>query len=123
MAIELPTVSQAMSRQSGGRRCHGYLAAGVVIGPWGFGVITDVENILHLGEFGVVLLLFVIGLEMQPRRLWLLRRSIMVLGGLQVLLIARDLGPSGTMVGSLSMGSCGDRQGGHGGCGAGASHL
>lgn len=77
----------------------GYLAAGVVIGPWGFGVITDVENILHLGEFGVVLLLFVIGLEMQPRRLWLLRRSIMVLGGLQVTLSTVALTLAGILLG------------------------
>ncbi|NIR29526.1 MAG: hypothetical protein GWN84_09500 [Gammaproteobacteria bacterium] len=48
----------------------GYLAAGVAIGPWGLGLVRDVESILHLGELGVVLLLFVIGLELQPRRLW-----------------------------------------------------
>lgn len=64
----------------------GYLAAGLVIGPWGLRLITDVENILHAAEFGVVLLLFVIGLELQPRRLWLMRRSVFGLGGSQVLL-------------------------------------
>lgn len=64
----------------------GYLAAGVVIGPWGMGWIGEVEQVLHLAEFGVVLLLFVIGLEMQPRRLWALRKTILGLGGFQVLL-------------------------------------
>ncbi|MDN5939902.1 MAG: cation:proton antiporter, partial [Salinisphaera sp.] len=53
----------------------GYLIAGVVIGPWGLGAVSGVENVLHIAEFGVVLLLFVIGLEMQPRRLWKLRKT------------------------------------------------
>ncbi len=64
----------------------GYLCAGVVIGPWGLSLITDVESILHFAEFGVVLLLFVIGLELQPARLWRLRQSVFGTGGLQVLL-------------------------------------
>jgi len=66
----------------------GYLIAGVVIGPWGFGLITGVENILHFAEFGVVLLLFLIGLELQPSRLWVLRRSIFGMGLAQVLVTA-----------------------------------
>lgn len=69
----------------------GYLAAGVVIGPWGLGLIGKVDEVLHLAEFGVVLLLFVIGLAMQPKRLWTLRKSIVGLGGLQVLLSAAVL--------------------------------
>ncbi len=64
----------------------GYLVAGVVIGPWCFGLISDVENILHFAELGVVLLLFLIGLELQPSRLWVLRRSIFGMGLTQVLL-------------------------------------
>ncbi|MDV6237701.1 monovalent cation:proton antiporter-2 (CPA2) family protein [Leptospira ellisii] len=66
----------------------GYLIGGAVIGPWGIGLVTDVENILHLSEFGVVLLLFLIGLELKPQRLWVLRRPVFGLGGLQVLLSA-----------------------------------
>lgn len=62
----------------------GYVAAGLAIGPWGLGLITDVENILHASEFGVVLLLFVIGLELQPSRLWVLRRTVFGLGLAQV---------------------------------------
>jgi glutathione-regulated potassium-efflux system ancillary protein KefC/glutathione-regulated potassium-efflux system protein KefB len=62
----------------------GFLTAGVVIGPWGLRFVTDVESILHLAELGVVLLLFVIGLELQPSRLWVLRKTVFGLGGVQV---------------------------------------
>jgi len=64
----------------------GYLAAGMVIGPWGLGLFDDVESVLHLAEFGVVLLLFVIGLELQPSRLWVLRHSVFGAGAVQVAL-------------------------------------
>ncbi len=62
----------------------GYLLAGIAIGPWGLGLIREVETILHFSEFGVVLLLFVIGLELEPQRLWSLRRSIFGWGSAQV---------------------------------------
>ena len=62
----------------------GYLLAGMAIGPWGLRLIDGVEDILHFSEFGVVLLLFVIGLELEPKRLWALRRPIFGWGGLQV---------------------------------------
>ena len=62
----------------------GYLAAGMLIGPWGLGVIGAVESTLEFSEFGVVLLLFLIGLELEPRRLWTLRNSVFGLGGAQV---------------------------------------
>jgi len=64
----------------------GYLLAGVIVGPWALGVIGDVEQILHVAEFGVILLLFVIGLELRPSRLWALRKAIFGFGGAQVLL-------------------------------------
>jgi len=64
----------------------GYLTAGMLIGPFGFGLITETEDILKFGEYGIVLLLFVIGLELQPSRLWALRRDIFGLGTLQVVL-------------------------------------
>lgn len=54
----------------------GYLGAGIAMGPWGFGLVNNVDDILHFAEFGVVLMLFVIGLELQPKRLWELRRPI-----------------------------------------------
>ena len=62
----------------------GFLAAGLLIGPWGLRFVTEVENILGFAELGVVLLLFVIGLELQPSRLWALRRPVFGLGGTQV---------------------------------------
>lgn len=64
----------------------GYLAAGIAIGPSGLGLIGAVEEVLHFSEFGVVLLLFIIGLELQPSRLWTLRRMVFGLGAAQVLL-------------------------------------
>lgn len=62
----------------------GYLTAGVIIGPSGLGLIEQVEGTLHIAEFGVVLLLFLIGLELQPSRLWTLRRAVFGFGGAQV---------------------------------------
>ena len=62
----------------------GYLAAGLVIGPFGLQLFTDPQAILHVAELGVVMFLFVIGLEMQPSRLWSLRREIFGLGVVQV---------------------------------------
>ncbi len=64
----------------------GYLAAGVLLGPWGLGLVTDATQILQVAEFGVVLLLFVIGLELRPRRLWVMRRTVFGLGALQLVL-------------------------------------
>ncbi|TFW32849.1 glutathione-regulated potassium-efflux system protein KefC [Massilia horti] len=69
----------------------GYLLAGIAIGPWGFGLITQVEDILKFSEFGVVLLLFLIGLELEPRRLWALRRPIFGWGSAQVAAVAAAL--------------------------------
>ncbi|MEC8792564.1 MAG: cation:proton antiporter, partial [Pseudomonadota bacterium] len=62
----------------------GYLAAGILIGPHLMGLIGNIEVVLHVGEFGVVLLLFLIGLELNPTRLWSLRRPILLIGGGQV---------------------------------------
>jgi monovalent cation:proton antiporter-2 (CPA2) family protein len=62
----------------------GYLCAGMLIGPWGLGMIREVESTLEIAEFGVVLLLFLVGLELQPSRLWVLRRPVFGLGGAQV---------------------------------------
>ena len=62
----------------------GYLIAGGLIGPWGARFVTDVETILHFAEFGVVLMLFLIGLELDPRRLWQMRAPVFGGGGLQM---------------------------------------
>ena len=66
----------------------GYLLAGIAIGPWGLGFISDVDEILHFSELGVVFLMFIIGLELNPAKLWQLRRSIFGVGAAQVLLSA-----------------------------------
>lgn len=63
----------------------GYLAAGIGIGPWGLGLVTNVQDILHFAEFGVVLMLFLVGLELEPQRLWSLRRPIFGWGSAQML--------------------------------------
>ena len=63
----------------------GYLAAGIAIGPWGLGLVTNVQDILHFAEFGVVLMLFLIGMELEPKRLWSLRRPIFGWGTAQML--------------------------------------
>jgi glutathione-regulated potassium-efflux system protein KefB len=62
----------------------GYLAAGLAIGPFGLKLVSDPQAILHIAELGVVMFLFVIGLEMQPSRLWSMRKDIFGLGALQV---------------------------------------
>jgi glutathione-regulated potassium-efflux system ancillary protein KefC/glutathione-regulated potassium-efflux system protein KefB len=70
----------------------GYLVAGLVIGPWGLNLISDVNHIMQVAEFGIVLLLFVIGLELQPTRLWVMRRIVFGLGAAQVALCTLLLG-------------------------------
>ena len=63
----------------------GYLAAGIAIGPWGLSLVTDPQAMLSFAEFGVVLMLFLVGLELEPRRLWSLRRPIFGWGSVQLL--------------------------------------
>lgn len=70
----------------------GYLAAGVTIGPDGLALAPDPESILAMSELGVVMLLFVIGLELSPPRLWVMRRQVFGTGGLQVLVSALAIG-------------------------------
>jgi len=89
----------------------GYLAAGIVIGPFGLGWFSDPQAILHVAELGVVMFLFVIGLEMQPTRLWSLRGEIFGLGLSQVLacgllltgvgIAAFDLAPAAAFVAAM----------------------
>ncbi len=81
-------VAVPLSRRLGFGSVLGYLAAGIVIGPFGLSFITDVEHILHFAELGVVFLLFVVGLELKPSRLWVMRHMVFGLGTLQVTLSA-----------------------------------
>jgi len=62
----------------------GYLGAGIAIGPWGLKLVTDPAAMLQFSEFGVVLMLFLVGLELEPRRLWSLRRPIFGWGSVQL---------------------------------------
>lgn len=79
----------------------GYLAAGILIGPSVLGLVVDAEQTLHFAEFGIVLLLFVIGLELQLPRLWAMRRDIFGLGFLQVLICG--LGITALLLGLTSL--------------------
>ena len=79
----------------------GYLAAGLAIGPFGLGFFSEAQTILHIAELGVVMFLFVIGLEMQPTKLWSMRRQIFGLGLMQVAVCTALLTGVG-MLGGLS---------------------
>ena len=77
----------------------GYLIAGAAIGPWGLKLIADVKSIAHFSEFGVVLMLFVIGLELEPKRLWSMRRQVFGGGALQLGLCGLALAAGGALIG------------------------
>ncbi|WP_043319885.1 monovalent cation:proton antiporter-2 (CPA2) family protein [Microbulbifer sp. HZ11] len=81
-------VSVPLAKRLGFGSVLGYLVAGVLIGPHTFGLVGDTSEELHFAEFGVALMLFLIGLELQPRKLWALRGAIFGTGGAQVLLTA-----------------------------------
>ncbi len=85
-------IAVPLSKRLGFGSVLGYLAAGIIIGPFGFRFIRDPEHILHFAELGVVFLLFIIGLELQPSRLWVLRRMVFGLGSAQVFLSAIVIG-------------------------------
>lgn len=92
-------IAVPLSRALGLGSIIGYLAAGIAIGPWGLGLVSNVEDILHFAEFGVVLMLFLVGLELEPRRLWGLRRPIFGWGSVQVLGCAALLCAAGVAAG------------------------
>ena len=82
-------ISVPLAKKLGLGSVLGYLFAGIVIGPFVFGLVgQNSDEVMHFAEFGVVLMLFVIGLELQPSLLWKMRKSIFGLGGLQVLITA-----------------------------------
>jgi glutathione-regulated potassium-efflux system ancillary protein KefC len=83
--LSAAVIAVPLSKALGLGSIIGYLAAGIAIGPWGLGLVTQVEDILHFAEFGVVLMLFLVGLELEPKRLWSLRRPIFGWGSAQVL--------------------------------------
>ncbi len=83
--LSAAVIAVPLSKAVGLGSIIGYLAAGMAIGPWGLGLVTDVQDILHFAEFGVVLMLFLVGLELEPKRLWSLRRPIFGWGSAQML--------------------------------------
>ena len=97
--LSAAVIAVPLSRALGLGSIIGYLAAGIAIGPWGLGLVREVEDILHFAEFGVVLMLFLVGLELEPRRLWNLRRPIFGWGGAQVLGCAAVLFAGGLLLG------------------------
>ncbi|MBP7075364.1 MAG: cation:proton antiporter, partial [Rhabdochlamydiaceae bacterium] len=70
-----------------------------IIGPFGFKFIGNAQQIMHFAEFGVIMMLFLIGLELEPETLWRLRKAIVGLGGLQVTLTTMALTMSGILLG------------------------
>src|SRR3982750_4286177 len=86
--LSAAVIAVPLSRAIGLGSILGYLAAGIALGPFGFGLVRNVEDILHFAEFGVVLMLFLVGLELEPRRLWSLRRPIFGWGTAQVVACA-----------------------------------
>lgn len=84
-----------ISKRLGFGSVLGYLAAGIIIGPAALGLIEDPQHILHFAELGVVFLLFIIGLELQPSRLWVLRKMVFGLGSAQVVVTAAAIAIAG----------------------------
>ena len=78
-------IAVPLARRLGVGAVIGYLVAGFAIGPWGLRLVTDPSQIVDLAEFGVVLMLFLIGLELEPKRLWAMRRPIFGWGSVQLL--------------------------------------
>ncbi len=77
-------IAVPISRRLGLGSVLGYLAAGIIIGPFGLAFVDDADYILHFAELGVVFLLFIVGLELKPSRLWVMRRVVFGLGAMQV---------------------------------------
>jgi CPA2 family monovalent cation:H+ antiporter-2/glutathione-regulated potassium-efflux system protein KefB len=84
-------IAVPLSRRAGLGSVLGYLVAGVVIGPHGLGLVSNVDQIAEVAELGIVMLLFLIGLELRPSRLWVMRRAVFGLGPAQVVACAAAL--------------------------------
>lgn len=82
------TIAVPLTRRAGFGSVLGYLLAGIVIGPAGLRLVTDVDQITHIAHLGVIMLLFLIGLELRPQRLWVMRRTVFGIGTAQLLLTA-----------------------------------
>ena len=80
------TIAVPLTRRFGLGSVLGYLLAGVAIGPSGLRLVSDIDQIANIASLGVVMLLFLIGLELRPKRLWIMRQAVFVLGSAQVIL-------------------------------------
>ncbi|MGA9012276.1 MAG: monovalent cation:proton antiporter-2 (CPA2) family protein, partial [Acetobacteraceae bacterium] len=93
------TIAVPLTRRAGFGSVLGYLLAGIAIGPAGLGLITDVDAIASIASLGVVMLLFLIGLEVRPQRLWIMRRAVFGLGTAQVAITGAALAALAYFVG------------------------
>ena len=82
--LSAAVISVPLAKRLGLGSVLGYLIAGVVIGPFAFGLVGEGKDVMHIAEFGVVMMLFLIGLELKPSLLWKMRTPILGLGGMQV---------------------------------------
>ena len=85
-------VAVPLSKKLGLGSVIGYLIAGIVIGPYGLSLIGDIDAVMHFTEFGVVMMLFLVGLELKPSLLWKMKTPILGMGGMQVGLTALAIG-------------------------------
>ena len=85
------TIAVPLTRRAGFGSVLGYLLAGIVIGPAGLRLITNVDDIANIASLGVVMLLFLIGLELRPQRLWVMRRAVFGLGSAQLVITGAAL--------------------------------
>ena len=100
--LAVAAIIAPLARRCGMGAALGYIFAGVLIGPYGIGLVFslyEVQTILHIAEFGVVLLLFLIGLELRPRRFWAMRNAVFGVGAAQVFLTAALLTCGGLLLG------------------------
>jgi monovalent cation:proton antiporter-2 (CPA2) family protein len=100
------SVAVPLTRRFGLGSVLGYLLAGVVIGPSGLGLVNQLDQIADIASLGVVMLLFLIGLELRPRRLWVMRRAVFALGSSQVAVSAAVLAALAHMAGVPWAGAC-----------------
>ncbi len=99
MFLAAAVVAVSLSKRAGLGAVLGYLGAGALIGPHLLNLTPDMRQASEFSEFGVILLLFIIGLELSPQRLWLMRRAVFGIGTLQVLLSALLLGGATLLIG------------------------
>ena len=92
-------VAVPISQRIGLGSVPGYLVAGATVGPWGLGFIDQIAEVRNIAELGVLFLLFIIGIELKPKRLWSLRRGMLGIGGAQVLITGLALGGMALLLG------------------------